>query len=290
VSDFEQMWQKEEAAGQQRRADRPLSFYGKLTLEGRHVVLQKGLPGGKRDFDPEQDPEDARRMCVRLEVEPVSDRAFSNFQREFLVSSAEGNLFKDAVTAMGTSVNALQGAYVRLDVVEDPRLGTYPDRTTGVTRTRSTGLVREIFPDEATCRAASEARYGGGGSGLSGGSWAGLAGNPSSPAAPAPSAPPMNAGKPLAPEAIPGVGKGLDRATAAKFFPGVWQRASGDPDAFIKELAENKVMARHFDPASPEVLEFLTKMGHPEYAQDAGDEGAGDDGGDSPVKLEEVPF
>ena len=289
MSDFEQMWQQEQAVAQQRRADRPLSFYGKLTLQGRYVVLQKGAPGGKRDFEPDSDPDEAKRMCVRVEVEPVSDRAFNNFQREFLVSSAEGDLFRDSVTALGTTINALaMGPYVRLDVVEDPRLGTFPDRTTGVTRTRSTGLVREIFPDEATCRAASEARYGGGGAGLAGGSWAGLAGNPSSPAPAAPASPPMNAGKPTAPEAIPGVGKGLDRATAAKFFPGVWQRASGDPDAFVKELAENKVMARHFDPTSPEVLDFLTKMGHPEYAQDAADKGDGDD--DSPVDLEETPF
>ena len=28
-------------------------------------------------------------------------------------------------------------------------------------------------------------------------------------------------------------------------------------------------------------------MGHPEYAQDAGDKGDGDDDGDDPVKLEE---
>ena len=269
MSDFDQMWQQEQAAGQARRSERPLSFYGKLALAGRYVILQKGLPGGKRDFDPEQDPEDAKRMCVRVEVEPVSDRSFSNFQREFLVSSAEGDLFRDAVTALGTTVQALaQGPYVRLDVVEDPRLGSYPDRTTGVTRQRSTGLVRELFPDEAACRAAAEARYGGG-SGAQG-SWAGLAGNPASPPSPATQGPTVGpATGPVKPESIPGVQRGVDRATTAKFFPGLWQRAAGDPDAFLRELGNNKVMTKHFDPTSPEVLEFLTRMGHPSYAQDA---------------------
>jgi hypothetical protein len=282
-SDIAALWKEEEEARTQRRTDRPLSFYGRLTLSGRHVVFQKGAPGGKRDFDPEQDPEDAKRRALTVKVEPVSERVTNPYEREFVTSTPEGDLFRDSVVALGQDVPGLQGAYVRLDIVEDPRLGTYPDRTTGATRTRTAGLVREVFPDEVTCRSASEARYTRGGTSPgNGGSWAnlGIGGSPSSPAAPAP----VNAGKPLAPEAVPGVGKGLDRGTAAKFFPGVWQRAGGDPDKFLAEMAENKVMARHFDPSSPEVLEFLTKMGHPEFAAEAADKGEDD------VDLEATPF
>jgi len=51
---------------------------------------------------------------------------------------------------------------------------------------------------------------------------------------------------------------GIDRATAAKFFPGIWQRAGGDPDKFLAEMGTNKVMVTHFKPAleAPEVLDF----------------------------------
>jgi len=284
VSKFAEMWNKEQEEGAKRRADRPLSFYGKIDLQGRYVVLQKGYPGGKRDFDPDLDPEQARRMSVRVLVEPIDPGAARPFEREFLGYSAEGDLFRDALTSIGTSLETLaeEQPYVRVDVVEDPRLGTFPDRTTGATRTRSTGLVREVFPSEDACRAAAQARYGG-----FGGRDQTIAGMPSTPPAPAPS-PSGGAVSPGAPNQQKG---GIDRATAAKFFPGIWQRAGGDPDKFLEEMQQNKVMLLHFDPAlkAPEVLAFLTSMGHPEYAAEAADTGDGADG-ENPIDLADTPF
>ena len=187
MSKFEDMWDQEQAAGAERRAARPLSFYGRIDLAGRYVVLQKGYPGGKRDFDPTLDPEDARRMSVRVLIEPIDPSAARPFEREFLAYSAEGDLFRDALTGIGTTLKDLHDTkpYVRVDVVEDPRLGTFPDRTTGATRTRSTGLVREVFPSEDACRAAAEARYGG--------RERTIAGMPWSPPAPATAPSPLEA-------------------------------------------------------------------------------------------------
>ena len=293
MAEFEQMWNTAVQEGQQRRADRPLSFYGRMTLEGRQVVLQRGLPGGKRDFDPETDPEDAKRMCVRLKVEPVSERATRDFEREFLVSSAEGDLFRDSVSALGANIKDLAGgAYVRVDVVEDPRLGTFPDRTTGATRTRQAGVLREIFPDEATCKLASDARYGAENTGA-GSAWSSIAGMPTSPNPPTTPSPSGGAAAPGAAGGMAGVtgGAGLNRETAAKFFPGIWQRQQGDVEKFLTELAANKIMTRHFEPflEAPEVLAFLAKMGHPEYLQAAGGgEPGGDD--DKSIDLEDTPF
>ncbi len=275
MSSFETMWEQEQEAGAKRRAERPLSFYGKIDLAGRYVVLQKGYPGGKRDFDPTLDPEDARRMSVRLLIEPIDPSAARPFEREFLAYSAEGDLFRDALSSIGTTLKDLHDTkpYVRVDVVEDPRLGTFPDRTTGATRTRSTGLVREVFPSEAACRQAAEARYGGREQTIAG----------------MPVTPPQGAG-PLPSGGAPGPANkqagGVDRATAAKFFPGIWQRAGGDPEKFLTEMRGNKVMNLHFNPApqAPEVLEFLTRMGHPEYAAEAADKG------DNPLDLDETPF
>jgi hypothetical protein len=282
VSKFEDMWNQEQAAGAERRAARPLSFYGRIDLAGRYVVLQKGYPGGKRDFDPTLDPEDARRMSVRVLIEPIDPSAARPFEREFLAYSAEGDLFRDALTGIGTTLKDLHDTkpYVRVDVVEDPRLGTFPDRTTGATRTRSTGLVREVFPSEDACRAAAEARYGGRERTVAGMPWSPpAAGNGPLPSGGAPATAPA-AAAPANKQA-----GGIDRATAAKFFPGIWQRAGGDVEKFLAEMGTNKVMVTHFKPAleAPEVLDFLTKMDHPEYAAEAADKGDG-------VDLEEIPF
>ena len=86
---------------------------------------------------------DAARACIKIEVEPVSDRLTRNFEREFLKSSVEADLFVQAAATIGYKVPQLHGQYVRLDLVEDPRLGTYADRTTGAQRTRAAGLAAQ---------------------------------------------------------------------------------------------------------------------------------------------------
>lgn len=278
---FEQMWDQAVAEGEQRRKDRPLSFYGKLEISGRPVVFQAGVPTGKRDFDPDTDPEEARRIAVRIKVEPVSERATRDFEREFVVSSREGDMFRDSITAVGTDMTTLRaGPYVRVDLVEDTRLGTYQDRTTGAQRTRAGAVLREIFPDRDACLAASDARYSSGGGGDGNSAWAGglIAGM---------AVPPPSPGTPGAPrEATTATGGGtIDRKTAAKFLPGVWTGAGSDPDRFLAAMGENKIMQRHFAPPleAPEVLAFLAKMGHPEYAEKAAL-------GDNPIEIDGVPF
>lgn len=251
--DLSQMWDEAEKRDAERRANRPMSFYGLLELSGRKVVLEKGAPMGKRDFDPAMDDPDAERLAIRLTVSPVSERATRNFEREFLSNSPEADLFKQSAQALGLRVPELMGKYVRVDLVEDPRLGTFNDRTTGAPRTRSTGLVREVFPDEQTCREASDARYATGRA-----QPANTAADWGVPVSPAPQAP--NGG---------GVGAGtaptMARDTAAHFLPGLLQTCGGDPERFLQALAQNRLLAQHFDADSPEVQKLL------------GTEGVGDD-------------
>jgi len=161
MTDLGTMWDAAEQRDAQRRKDRPMSFYGKLSVEGRKVVFEKGAPMGKRDFDPQMDDPDAERLAIRLTVEPVSERATKNFEREFVTSTGEGDLFQQSVRALGLRPAEVMGKYVRLDLVEDPRLGQYNDRTTGMPRTRTGPVLRELFPDADTCREAADARYGG---------------------------------------------------------------------------------------------------------------------------------
>lgn len=275
MSDFESLWNTAVAQGEERKRDRPVSFYGKLEIEGRPVVFEKGAPMGRRDFDPEMDPDDARRLEIRLTVRPVSERATRDFERAFVVQSREGDMFKDSLVSLGVTIPQLQQSpFVRVDLVEDPRLGTYNDRTTGVPRTRAAAVLREVFPNEDACRAAADARYSGG-AGNGSGSWAqALGGNPSTPPAPAMAGAPPTAG----------AGNAPSKRTAMQFFPGIWSGCGQDPEKFIERLKTNKLMQGFFpEPdAAPEVREFLVKMGHPEFSEGA-------DGG-NPIDLTDTPF
>lgn len=260
-SNLSDLWDEAEKKDAERKANRPMSFYGLLELSGRKVVLEKGAPMGKRDFDPSMDDPDMERLAIRLTVSPVSERATRNFEREFLSNSPEADLFKQSAQTLGLRVPELMGKYVRVDLVEDPRLGTFNDRTTGAPRTRSTGLVREVFPDEQTCREASDARY--------------------STARPAPAGHAGDWGVSVMPvtavAGAPATGNGaaaptMARDTAAHFLPGLLQTCGGDPERFLQALAQNRLLAQHFNADSPEVQKLLGIA-----PSIPGAEGAGDD-------------
>lgn len=270
--DIATMWDEAEKREAERRATRPMSFYGKLELNGRKVVLEKGAPMGKRDFDPDMDDPDLERLAIRITVEPVSERATRNFEREFLSNSPEADLFKQSAQALGVRVPELMGQYLRVDLVEDPRLGTFTDRTTGAPRTRSAAVVREVFPDEQTCREASDARYGGGyaaggarQTAAHAGDWGvtAVASTATTASAPAPVGERATASAPT-----------MARDTAAHFLPGLLKTCGGDPERFLQALAQNKLLAQHFSADSPEVQKLLG----------VAEEGQGD------VDLEATPF
>lgn len=268
--DIATMWDEAEKREAERRASRPMSFYGKLELNGRKVVLEKGAPMGKRDFDPDMDDPDLERLAIRITVEPVSERATRNFEREFLSNSPEADLFKQSAQALGVRVPELMGQYIRVDLVEDPRLGTFTDRTTGAPRTRSAAVVREVFPDEQTCREASDARYGGGGGAKQTATHAGDWGVTTSPATSAPVSG-------VAPNVrVSGTPPTMARDTAAHFLPGLLKTCGGDRERFLQALGQNKLLAQHFDETSPEVQKLL---GTTEGENEGGD-----------VDLETTPF
>jgi hypothetical protein len=248
MSDIATMWDEAEKREAERRASRPMSFYGKLELNGRKVVLEKGAPMGKRDFDPDMDDPDLERLAIRITVTPVSERATRNFEREFLSNSPEADLFKQSAQALGVRVPELMGQYIRVDLVEDPRLGTFTDRTTGAPRTRSAAVVREVFPDEQTCREASDARYGGGGGAKQTAAHAGDWGVATTPTTEPVVKPNVRAS---------GTPPTMARDTAAHFLPGLLKTCGGDPERFLQALAQNKLLAQHFDADSPEVQKLL---------------------------------
>ena len=250
MTDLGTMWDAAEQRDAQRRKDRPMSFYGKLSVEGRKVVFEKGAPQGKRDFDPQLDDPDAERLAIRLTVEPVSERATKNFEREFVTSTGEGDLFQQSVRALGLRPAEVMGKYVRLDLVEDPRLGQYNDRTTGMPRTRTGPVLRELFPNEETCREAADARYGGNKAG--GTPTAQTAADWGVPAPTGAPAQPANGGKGA---------PGMTREVAAHFLPGLLKTVGNDREKFLAALKTNSLLAPHFDAASPEVVALVGEAG-----------------------------
>lgn len=245
MTDLSTMWDEAEKRETQRRADRPMSFFGLLDIGGRKVVLEKGYPGGKRDFDPQMDDPDLERLSIKLTISPVSERATRNFEREFLSNSAEADLYKQSAQALGFKPLELLGKYVRADLVEDPRLGSYADRTTGATRQRSAAVVREVFPDLETCKEASDARYGGGPRATPANTAADW-GEPKMVTTPASAPPPAQVGKTT-----------MARDTAVHFLPGLLKTCGGDPEKFLQALAQNTLLSQHFNADSPEVMTLL---------------------------------
>jgi len=264
MTDLGTMWDAAEQRDAQRRKDRPMSFYGKLSVEGRKVVFEKGAPMGKRDFDPQLDDPDAERLAIRLTVEPVSERATKNFEREFVTSTGEGDLFQQSVRALGLRPAEVMGKYVRLDLVEDPRLGQYNDRTTGMPRTRTGPVLRELFPDEETCREAADARYGGNKAGGTpsaqhAGDWGVTVST--SPGV-APNAP-ANGGTVASTNGGTGSNKapGMTREVAAHFLPGLLKTVGNDREKFLAALSTNSLLSPHFDATSPEVVALVGEAG-----------------------------
>ena len=237
MSDDDQMWQQEQAVAQQRRARPPLELLPEADPAGATWSSRRARRG-ERGLRARQRPGRGRRMSrprgggagLRPGLQQLP-AGVPGFERE-------GDLFRDWVDRPEYHHQRPGDGAVRPPGRGRPRLGTFPAAPPASPAPGRRGWCASFSPTRrcvgppprrATARADRA---------CSGGRWTGLAGNPASPAPAAPAT--VNQAKPIAPEAIPGVGKGLDRAIAAKFFPGVWQRASGDPDAFIKELAETR--------------------------------------------------
>jgi hypothetical protein len=107
--------------------------------------------------------------------------------------------------------------------------------------------LRELFPDEATCRESADARYAGGAGTRNAPAHAGDWGVDPVPA-------PKNNGGGV----VAGAAPTMARETAAHFLPGLLKTCGGDPEKFLQALAANRLLAQHFDAESPEVLKVLT--------------------------------
>jgi hypothetical protein len=61
----------------------------------------------------------------------------------------------------------------------------------------------------------------------------------------------------------------MARDTAAHFLPGLLKTCGGDPERFLQALAQNKLLAQHFDAGSPEVQKLLGITGEASEAAEA---------------------
>ncbi len=216
-------------------------FYGQLHMETWFCVLEKGI--GKRDFDPSRDAIENRRTAVKLMLVPLPEHNSKwDVIREPIVESREwAGLILPSIKALGITARELDGKWVKIGFQNVGRQYTKVDDTGAtVTKDATTFKFLALYPDEAACRAAYEAERGTNGNGHT------------APAAAAPT----NGHNASAVDA--------EKATALKFVKALVGQCGGDPEALGPKMASMPMIAKHFTPESPEVVNLI---GEYQFAQ-----------------------
>ena len=226
----------------------PSAVFGRIHVTYRFVVLARGV--GKQDYDPAVHALEDRRTAIEVELQPV-DPARGEVRRDLLAESRSWTqILRPSLQACGVTVRSLDDQFVELALVPDGR--TYQDRTTNEKKASTTVKLVRVFPDEASCFAAYQARQGG-----SGGAGPDLSAVRAAGAGMVASGPPAPAGP--------------SRETAARFLPALWQQAGQDVARMAELLAANQLLSAHFGIDSPEVLAIIGGAGAPAPAGAAGD-------------------
>lgn len=228
------------AAEQATWAPLPSAVFGRIAVAVRFVVLARGV--GKQAYDPAAHPLEDRRTAIEVELQPV-DPARGEVRRDLLAESRSWTqILRPSLQQAGVTLRELDGRFVELALVPDGR--TYQDKTTNEKKQSTTLKLVRVFPDEASCFAAYQARQGGfggapdltartGGNGM-------VASGPPAPAGPS-------------------------RETAAKFLPALWQQAGQDVARMAELLRANQLLSAHFSIDSVEVLAIIgSGAGQPE--------------------------
>ncbi len=218
-------------------------YFGQLHLETWFCVLEKGI--GKRDFDPARDAIENRRTAVKLALVPLPEHQSKyDVLRDLIVESKEwAGMVLPSIKALGITARELDQKWVKIGFQPTGRTYTKVDGVTGetVTKDATTFKFLALYPNEEACRAAYQAERGNGHSGT-----------------PAPAATPAPNGN--------GHASALDaeKATALKFVKALVGQCNGDPATLAPKMASMPMIAKHFTPDSPEVVNLI---GEYQFAQ-----------------------
>ena len=214
------------------------TYFGQIDVDLWRCVLVKGE--GKIVFDPDKHSADQKRTAIDLTLTPLASSRFHDpIKRGLIAESTEWTqIIRPSLAALGIDLRALSGRYVQIEMVENGQ--TYTDKKTGETKKSTTFKFVHVFKDEQEAEAAAAAFFAPrqASSASTASDSAGL-----SPASPAPD---------VAPTADP------QKATAAKFLPGLWNASNGDVDVFLAKIKGNGLTAKYFDLESPEVVAVVS--------------------------------
>lgn len=225
----------------------PVAF-GHCMVSTRKVVLQKGAPRGRADYNPAVHKPAQMRTEITISIAPLPG---SNSQypteRTFLAESEDWTkVTKASLIAMGKPISAVHDAFVQAELIGMRQYDKKnPDGTpqlnadgSAVKATATAIGFKAIYPDEATCLAAYEERFGGGG------------GEPAETQAHLPTAAPAVSAQQA--------GNDAERNTALQFLTPLWNGANGNRDLFLQQVRETPLVAKYFydkaaDTYAPEV-------------------------------------
>jgi hypothetical protein len=208
----------------------PTAYFGMAGVGFREIVFEPGQ--GRVVFDPTRHEHGRQILEITLTLTPV-DPARGVVTRELLANGKPWvEIVRPSLTAAGTDLRRLDGAWVEMTLAPDGR--TYTDKTTGLPRQSTTLKLVRLFPDEASCLDAYREQQAGR---APDGQTAGAIAPATSTAPPAGSAP--------------------SRATAARFLPALWEQAGHDVGKLEELLAANALLSAHFTIGSDEVLAVI---------------------------------
>jgi hypothetical protein len=215
--------------------ERPRTYFGQITADYYFCALVKGE--GKVLFDPLKHPKDQRFTAINLVLTPLAGSPIkNNIERQMIAESkAWASFVKPSLLAVGADLRTINGRWAQVQMVPTGRKYEAEDQQTKekVTREETTFKFIALYPDESSCRAASDALFS------------------RTESTSAPATPPSTA-------STPGNGNNPERTVAAKFLPALWAQSGKDVVRFQEAIAKNSLTAKWFDISSPEVVAVIS--------------------------------
>lgn len=199
-------------------------FFGLNMFDMYYCALIKGQ--GKVPFDPQMHQPGQKRTAINISISPLTgSKATFPIERQLIAEFGDWpTVIMPSIRALGLTAREMNGKFVKVELVPT---GTYVKN--GETKQLTTPRYLEVYADEATCQAASDALF-------------------------------NNHTEQPDEEAFPTKapnGNG-EREIALKFLPALVNQAGKDPQKVAELLAANNLVGRYFNLNSPEVIKLIT--------------------------------
>jgi len=212
----------------------PKAYFGQVFTDAFFVYISKGEP--KQVFDPGQHSPAKKFTQIKIDgLCTKNDGSTYTIAREIICEFGRewAGVVLPSLKKLGAHPGELNERWASWEMVENGQ--SWTSKTSGELVKGTTFKFIEFYPDEVTCRAAESQFYHRPDDG--------------------PAVDPLDASHPM-PEDPP-ADSGAARASAAAFLPSLWKLTKGGADAFYAAIANQPLLAAHFDSNSPEVVAIV---------------------------------